>query len=75
MALTTADLERIDLAIASGELEVEIDGNRVKYGSAADLMQRRNFVAGQLAAQATAAAGGGKRATFYHTHILSREHC
>jgi len=74
MALTTEDLARIDAAIASGELEVEIDGNRVRYPSAADLLQRRAFVAAQLSAQATAAAtGGAKRATYYHTFTLSRE--
>jgi hypothetical protein len=49
MALTQADLDRIDTALASGELEIEQDGKRVRYASASDLLSRRAFVASAIA--------------------------
>lgn len=51
MSLSQADLERLDAAIASEELEVEVDGVRTKYRSVSELMRQRQFVAEQLAAQ------------------------
>lgn len=72
MALTQTDLDRLDTAIAAGVLEVEEDGQRIRYDSAAALMQRRAYVAGQIAA-AAASASGTQQATRYPTFILSRE--
>lgn len=72
MAYTHADLDRLDAAIATSELEVEVDGNRVKYRSIAELQKARAHVAGVLAS-AAAAASGRQRATSYPTFILSRE--
>lgn len=54
MAFTQDQLDALDRAIASSELEVELpDGNRVRYASFADLKARRDFIAGEIAAAAT----------------------
>lgn len=71
MALTTDDLARLDSAIATAELEVEVDGHRVRYRSISELQAARAHVAGVLAS--TTAAGGTQRRTGYPTFILSRE--
>jgi hypothetical protein len=52
MALTQADLDALDSAIAKSELEVEVAGRRVKFDSFDGLKKRRDFVADQLQAQA-----------------------
>lgn len=54
MALTTTDLSNIDAAIATGELEVEFNGRRVRYRSVAELMAARAHVASVLQSEATA---------------------
>lgn len=60
MALTQADLDALDLAIASGALQVtDKDGRSTRYDSLAELLKRRSFVAQQLG---QSAAGGQ---TFY----------
>jgi hypothetical protein len=41
MALTQTDIDNLDAAIAAAELEVEIDGKRVKYRSMSDLKYAR----------------------------------
>lgn len=48
MAYTQADLDRIEAAIASEELEVEVDGQRTRYQSIDQLLKAREFIAGQL---------------------------
>jgi hypothetical protein len=45
MALTQADLDALDKAIASGTLEVEFDGRRQKFQTTASLIEARNHVA------------------------------
>lgn len=49
MALTKTDLDNIDTAIATGELEVEFNGRRVKYRSVAELKAARAHVASVMA--------------------------
>lgn len=41
---TDANLAAMDKAIASGALEVEHSGSRVKYRSLAEMMQARDFM-------------------------------
>ncbi|WP_408058701.1 phage head-tail joining protein [Undibacterium rivi] len=53
MPLTLADLNNIDAAIATAELEVEIDGKRVKYRSTSELLAARRHVESVLSAQST----------------------
>jgi hypothetical protein len=45
MALTQTDLDALDLAIASSELEVQLEGRRVKYRSTDELLKARAHVA------------------------------
>ncbi len=71
MALTQADPDRLETAIANAELEVEQDGTRVRYASFADLRARREFVAGVVAAGA-ASAGGTSRLSFGFEFTTSR---
>lgn len=60
MALTQTDLDALDTAIASSELEVEIEGRRVRYRSTAELLTARKHVAEVIAQSGTSA----QRATF-----------
>jgi hypothetical protein len=64
MALSKTDLDNLDSAIASNELEVEFDGRKVKYRSTAELLAARAHVAGVLQAGAPA---GAKRFQFRFT--------
>lgn len=52
MAYTSTDLEALDQAIASGQLEVEFGDRRVKYRSMSELLEARRHVAAQIAAAA-----------------------
>ena len=57
MAFTTADLDTINQAIATGEQEVEFaDGRRVRYRSVAALKEAKAHIAEQLAQD-----GGNRR--------------
>lgn len=49
MALSQADLNRIDAAIASGVLRVSVDGVDVTYPSIEALLRAREHIAGALA--------------------------
>ena len=71
MALTTADLDRLDTAIASSELEVEVDGRRIRYRSMSELQSARAHVAGVLSS--TVAGGAQQRRTGYPVFITARE--
>ena len=61
MPLTQVDLDRLDQAIASQELEVQLDGRRVRYRDMSELLLARQHVAAQLA---TGGRGGTRRYTF-----------
>lgn len=45
MALTQSDLDALDVAIAASELEVQLEGRRVKYRSTDELLKARAHVA------------------------------
>lgn len=53
MALSQTDLDALDTAIASAELEVQLEGRRVRYRSMDELMRARAHVAGVLARSAS----------------------
>ncbi len=57
MALTQTDLDNLDAAIATSELEVEIAGRRVKYRTTHELLLARNHVAGVLVASSPTRRG------------------
>jgi hypothetical protein len=52
MALTQADIDALDMAIASGTLEVEFDGRRQKFQTTAAMIQARNHASMVLNNQA-----------------------
>lgn len=60
MALTQANLDALDQAIATGTLEVQLGERRVRYRSMDELLAARAHVSQQLAA---ASASGRKGAT------------
>lgn len=49
MPLTQTDLDNLDSAIARSELEVELEGRRVRYRSTNELIAARQHVAAVLA--------------------------
>ena len=53
MAYTQDDLERINRAIASDQLEVSYGDKRVKFRSTAELIQARDEIVKDLQASAT----------------------
>lgn len=57
MAFTTADLVKVESAIAKGELEVAFDGKSVKYRSVAELKAARDLIRGELEANGAMSAG------------------
>ncbi|BAE50326.1 phage head-tail joining protein [Paramagnetospirillum magneticum] len=58
MAITQADIDRLDKAIVSGKLTVEVDGSRVTYRSMAELMVARDHAV-KLVGGGSAASGSG----------------
>ena len=64
MALSQTDLDALDRAIATGELEVEYDGMRRRYRSIGELMQARAHVASVLSGAGSQNAAG-RPAVFY----------
>ena len=57
MAFTTADLTALDRAIAASELEVELEGRKVRFDNFDGLKARREFIVGQLTAAAARPTG------------------
>lgn len=45
MALTQTDLANLDIAIAAAELEVQLEGRKVRYRSTDELLKARAHVA------------------------------
>lgn len=71
MALTQTDIDNIDTAIATGELEVEFNGRRVKYRSIAELKSAREHVASVI--QANAGGGQPRRSSFHFNFTTIRD--
>lgn len=59
MAFSQSDLDRIDRAIASGQLSVEIDGTRIQYRAMSDLIAARGLIERQISAAAGSSAASG----------------
>lgn len=62
MAVTQADLDALDAAILSSELEVEYQGRRVRFRSVAELRQAYEHARSVMAAQ----GGATSRGSSYH---------
>ncbi len=71
MALTQTDLDRLDAAIASSELEVEVDGHRRRYRSMNELMAARAHIASVLST--SPASGRTAGMTFRPTFTTQRD--
>lgn len=56
MAYTQTDLDRIDRAIASGTLSVELDGQKITYRSMDDLLKARGLISSVVNAGSTASS-------------------
>lgn len=69
MALTQTDLDALDAAIAASELEVEIDGRRVKYRSTSELLKARSHVSDMVGA----ASRSTRRSAFRFTFTSQRD--
>lgn len=68
MAVTQQDIDALNVAIASGERVVVLNGQSVTYRSIDDLIKARNDLRKEMADVAAAAAGKPrvKRAYAYH---------
>lgn len=72
MPYTSADVERMKTALATGELEVQAaDGTRVRYQSFTEMQQRISYMEAEIRRQSAGVSGRG--ATMYPTFIHSRE--
>ena len=72
MPLSQADVDRLDAAIATSVLEVEVDGQRVRYRSVDELRAARAHTATVLA-EAAARTASTARTSYHFTHITGRE--
>lgn len=54
------EIERLEAAVASGELTIEQDGERVTYRSMSDLVTALNYFQGKAARAAKAPGGQGQ---------------
>jgi hypothetical protein len=69
MALTQTDLDALDVAIASSELEVRLEGRSVKYRSTDELLKARQHVAEVL----RTAGGSANRSSFRFNFATQRD--
>lgn len=69
MALTQTDLDALDVAIASSELEVRLEGRSVKYRSTDELLKARQHVAEVL----RTAGGSVNRSSFRFNFTTQRD--
>lgn len=68
MALTQSDLDSLDSAIASGVLEVRLEGRLFKYQTMDDLLKAREYVSGVVNS-----AGRSQRVSFRYNFTTQRE--
>ena len=70
MAFTQTDLDAIDRAILAQELEVDVDGSRVKYRSVGEMIKARQHIEGLVMRNSSPTQ---RRATRYFNFRTSRE--
>lgn len=54
MALQQSDLDRLERALATGTLSVDVDGKRITYRTIDDLLKAIDYVRGQLSSTSSA---------------------
>ena len=64
MAVSQTDLDNLNTAITTGELEVEYQGRRVRYRSVAELKAAYDHVKSELPQQAATTRTGAFRFSF-----------
>lgn len=72
MSLSQSDVDRLDAAIATSVLEVEVDGQRVRYRTIEELRQARAHTAAVIA-EAAARSASQARTSYHFTPVLGRE--
>lgn len=68
MAVSQADIDALNRAIATGERQVTHGGQSVTYRSIAELVAARNALREELAAQAARDSGKPRQRITYLTH-------
>lgn len=71
MAVTQSDLDALDAAILSAELEVEYQGRRVRFRSVAELRQAYEHARAVMAAQGSGGGSGGG-GTYHFAFVTHR---
>jgi hypothetical protein len=61
MAVTQADIDKLNTALANGERQVVLDGQSVTYRSVGEIIEARNDLQRQLDAQTAATTGAAPR--------------
>lgn len=69
MAVTQADIDNLNSAIASGTRSVTLGGQTITYGTIDALIRARN----DLQAQLKAASGGVKRSRQTYAYLAGRD--
>jgi roadblock/LC7 domain-containing protein len=64
MAYTSADLDKLDRAIAGGVLEWQHAGRRIRYQSMDDMLKARAHVSAQITAAASTSQNAGATRRF-----------
>ena len=72
MALSQSDLDALDRAIATGELEVEYDGMRRRYRSINELIAARAHVSSVLSGAGVAASASRPAVVYRPTFTTAR---
>lgn len=67
MAYTSADLDKIDRAIAGGVLEWQHGQRRIRYQSMDDMLKARAHVAASIAAASASSSQGATRRYAFKT--------
>lgn len=76
MALSKIDLDRLDAAIATSELEITgSDGRKVRYRTIQEMIAARAHIASVISAATTTGGSsmGSGRSTYYPNCVMRRE--
>lgn len=72
MAVTQADIDKLNSALANGERQVVLDGQSVTYRSVEELIKARNDLQRQLDAATATASGATPRPKQWGLYQASR---
>lgn len=72
MAVTQADIDNLNAALASGVRSATVGGQTITYGTVDALIRARDDLTKQLAAQDNAVSGRGPRPRQTYTYYAGR---